>query len=82
MIIHVTLYGLLRELLPHDARGRADFELPKGSSLADLASRLRLQGSPVFSVNGEVERSPDRLLKDGDQVNIFRAPGGGQVRLG
>lgn len=77
MLIHLTLYGLLRETLPREARGKADIELPENAVLQDLISHLRIIGPVVFSLNNEIERELSRPLASGDQVHIFRPTGGG-----
>ena len=77
MLIHLTLYGLMRDLLPREARGKTTLEIPEGESVSFIIENLGIHGTAVFAVNGEVERDSKRVLKDGDRVNIFRPAGGG-----
>lgn len=81
MLIHLTLYSLLRDLLPKDARGRADLDLPPASTLADLRARVGITGPAVFTVNGQLERDETHPLRDGDHVSVFRPAGGGFFEL-
>ncbi len=77
MLIHLTLYSLLRDLLPKEARGRADLHFPPGSTLADLRARVGIPGPAVFTVNGQLERDETYPMQDGDRVSVFRPAGGG-----
>lgn len=77
MHVRVTLYSLLRDLLPKEARGRAELDLPDGATLGELRARLSLPANAVCAVNGQVVRDDAHPLRDGDQVGFFRASGGG-----
>lgn len=77
MIVHITLYGLLRERLPRAARGKADLDLPEGATLAVLLSQLGIGPDVRCAVNGIVERDMQRTLKHDDELKLFRAAGGG-----
>ncbi len=77
MIVRVVLYGMLREKLAKESRGRLTVELPEGSRLADLRAHLGINGPVGSSINGQIERNPERVLQDGDEVHIFQSIGGG-----
>lgn len=77
MRIPVTLYAIMRELLPKEARGKTVLELPEGSTLADARACLNLPAAAVCAVNGQVERDDCRVLREGDTLGVFKAAGGG-----
>lgn len=77
MRIDVRLHGILRDRLAREARGRAAVDLPDGATLADLLAEFDLSGDVTVFVNGEVVSEPGRALREGDQVQMFRAIGGG-----
>jgi sulfur carrier protein ThiS len=81
MHIHVVLYSTLREKLPREAKGRTILDLPPGSTLTDLLTALDITIPVKCAVNGEIERDEQRLLQDGDEVQVFRPVGGGTERL-
>ncbi|MCS6908699.1 MAG: MoaD/ThiS family protein [Anaerolineales bacterium] len=78
MQVKVVLYGMLRERLAKETRGRLTVELPEGSSVADLRAHLGIQTPVGCSVNGQMERNPERVLRDGDEVHLFQSIGGGE----
>jgi len=74
--INVTLHSGLRSRLPPELQGQTAIELPEGSTLADLAGRLRMKDM-LYAVGGSVEREWTRPLRDQDEVDVFvRAAGG------
>ncbi len=77
MRIRVILYSYLRELLPADANGRAELELPDGSPAAAVFERLNLPRQVAWAVNGTAQRDFDLVLRDGDEVRVFRQGAGG-----
>ncbi len=77
MIIHITLYSTFRELLPKEARGRADIELPEDATLVHLRGQLGLPGTAICAINGQIEQNLEHPLKEGDRIQVFRAAGGG-----
>jgi sulfur carrier protein ThiS len=79
MRVNVVLYGMLRERLAKETRGRLTVELPEGSRLADLRSHLDIQSQVGCSINGQIERDPQRVLQDGDEVHLFQSIGGGSI---
>ena len=78
MQIHLTLFGIFREKLPPEARGKADLELAPGTSIAEVLAQLEISPAAVCSVNGELERDRARLLQEGDTLQVFRPAGGGR----
>lgn len=77
MKISVKLYGMLREKLPAENNGKAELELPSGSTLEDLLQHLKIDSLVKASVNENLERDFQRELYDGDDVQLFRPVGGG-----
>jgi len=77
MEIKVVLFGMLRERLAKESRGRLTIELPEGATIQDLLATLGIQMTVICSLNGETERNFAHLLKDGDDVQIFQSIGGG-----
>jgi hypothetical protein len=79
--VHVRLRGGLRDKLPGDAKGHTTLELPAGSLLDSLNSRLHALGirKPYrIARNGAVVKRDDLiLLEDGDQIDVFRSASGG-----
>jgi sulfur carrier protein ThiS len=78
MKVSVRLFSMLREKLPPAAKGKAELDLPEGSTLADLLARLEITVLVNCAVNGKVVRDPAHVLEDGDEVQVFRPSGGGR----
>ena len=79
MRVSVTLYGLLRQKLPPEAKGKAELELPEGCTVAQVIAQLDLPGQVVVSLNGQLTHDRTFLLKEGDQVLCFNPVGGGST---
>jgi len=77
MRIQVILYSYLREKLPPDANGRAELELPEGSPVAAVFEQLSLPRQVAWAINGVAQRDFDLVLRDGDEVRVFRQGAGG-----
>ncbi len=91
MQVQIRLFSVLRDCLPPDAqRGRALIDLPEGASLLDLFVRLgidrrlgyeaaELAGKAGWQVlvNGSYEAQMQRVLSDGDEVQVFPPVVGG-----
>lgn len=77
MIVKVVLFGVFREKLPPQARGRTSLNLPDGSTLRAVLEHFELPLHAACAVNGQLEPNRDRVLHDGDEVHIFRPAGGG-----
>lgn len=75
--VHVQLYSILREKLPHDARGRTTLQLEVGATLADILELLEIERKVVVGVNGAYEGDYSRPVQDGDELKIFSAVSGG-----
>lgn len=82
MRVKVVLFGVFREKLPREARGRTTLELPEGSPLRAVLEHFDLPLHVTCSVNGQLEADRERLLRDGDEVQVFRPAGGGSNSLG
>ena len=85
MQVEIRLHGLLRRTRQGVRSGEPiRLELQEGACVADLAVPLGVPRESVVLVvvNGEVSR-PDRVLHEGDQVQIFPpvAGGGGEHPL-
>lgn len=78
-MIHVVviLHSILRELLPTEAGGQLELDLPEGSSIHDLAEHLRLPRQINTAINRQLERDLTRQLQDGDEIRFFRPGAGG-----
>ena len=82
MELKVTLYGVLREKLPAEARGKTCISMPEGTTIADVISYLDLPDAVVASVNDVLTRDRETRLKDGDELRFFRpGAGGGSCKL-
>ncbi|NMB68399.1 MAG: hypothetical protein GYA20_06525 [Chloroflexi bacterium] len=77
MRIQVILYSYLRERLPAEANGRVEMELPDGSPVAAVFERLDLPRQVAWAVNGTAQRDFGLVLRDGDEVRVFRQGAGG-----
>ena len=56
--------------------GLEDVTLAEGATVADILSHLKLATTTASAINGtQIEKS--HVLKDGDQVQLFRQLGGG-----
>ncbi len=77
MQVKVVLFGMLRERLAKESRGRLAVELPEAASIADLVAALGIQVPVVCSLNGSIERDFSRPLQEGDEAQIFQPAGGG-----
>ena len=79
MEVEVKLFGNLGHYLP-DGGNRFSFRqsLTEGSTVQDMLTQLKLpdEMSIITIVNGlQVDRG--HILKDRDEVNVFRPAGGG-----
>lgn len=79
MIIRVVLFGVFREKLPPEARGRTTVELPQGSPLRAVLEHFNLPPNAACAVNGQLEPDCERMLQEGDEVQVFRQAGGGMA---
>lgn len=77
MKVKVVLFGIYREKLPREARGRSTLELPEGSPLRAVLEHFDLPLHAACAVNGQLEADRERILQDGDEVQVFRPAGGG-----
>ena len=72
MVVQVKLFSRFRQLLPPQARGEAEVQVPEGTTVARLLEQLGVQGRvQLVSVNDEPEPDRDRVLHDGDRVRVF-----------
>lgn len=77
MQIKVVAFGFWREKLAKGSRGRLTLTLPEQASLGDLLAQLNVPATVICSVNGRLERDLTTPLKEGDEVHILQAIGGG-----
>jgi sulfur carrier protein ThiS len=77
MQVKVALFGMLRERLAKESRGKLMVELPEAATLTGLLAVLNIQVPVVCSLNGVIERDFNRTLQEGDEVQIFQPAGGG-----
>ncbi len=79
MIVHVKLFATLRRQYPDVGIGESmPVELPDGATMDQLIEHLHLPADQVkiVFVNNIVQQV-GYILRDGDQVGIFPAVGGG-----
>jgi len=77
MLVKVVLFGMLRQRLAKETRGRLVVELPEAASISELLATLGIQVPVVCSLNGVIERDFSHILTDGDEAQIFQPAGGG-----
>jgi sulfur carrier protein ThiS len=77
MQVKVVLFGMLRERLAKESRGKLTVELPEAGTITSLLAALGIQVAVVCSLNGVIERDFNRTLQEGDEVQIFQPAGGG-----
>ena len=84
MRVEVRLFASLRDKLPPGSRGRADLELPDGSTVSDLVAHFEIERrlAQMVLVNGvQISRRPEdrcaHTLREGDTVSIFPPVAGG-----
>lgn len=75
--VTVRLYNRLQRLLPPEADGRTELELSEGSVVKDVYGILGISRPYPIALNGVIEKDPDRVLEDGDQISVFSPVGGG-----
>ena len=76
MNVSVTLHGLLRDYLPKKAKGKTTLDLAEGATLNDILQALQINRTVNGTLNG-VEVDLSHVLKDGDEVQLFRPIAGG-----
>jgi sulfur carrier protein ThiS len=79
MWVSVHLHTILQKQTDQGLVDRLEVELPGGSRVADLLGKLEIEIHPdalLLAVNGRVAE-PERLLEDGDEVNLMPAISGG-----
>ncbi len=77
MEVHITLHGLLRDYLPRQAKGKTTLSLPDGATIEAVLQQLKIKQTTVSAAVGGVQMEPDHVLQDGDDLQVFRAIGGG-----
>ena len=75
--VYARLYNRLQFLLPPEADGSTELELPDGSTVQDLYRSLGITRRYPTVVNGVMQKDTDRILQDGDQVAVFAPVSGG-----
>jgi molybdopterin synthase sulfur carrier subunit len=77
--VEVRLFATLRRYCPEaDAKNGLVLEIPEGTSLNDLLSRLKvpIQEARILFVNNR-KQTIDYVLEHGDKVGIFPQVAGG-----
>lgn len=75
--IHIRLFGILRDMLPPEAKGRTTLQLPAGTTVQDVREHFGIKQLISFAVNEEVDLDMTHELKDGDRLEFFRISAGG-----
>ena len=74
--VRLRLHGTLRLLMPQ-LSDDAQLTLPAGATVADLLERYAQSQRPALvAVNQSLAR-PDRLLRDGDEIDLYPSVDGG-----
>ena len=79
MQINIRLYGLLRDVLPPEKKGRDVIELPEGGTVQDLLTAVGIHRPCIAAVNEIHEADKDHVLQDGDKVVVFIQAAGGAI---
>lgn len=77
MHVNIRVYGMLRDKLPPEAKGKTTLDMPEGSTIQDVLDRLGVNTMIKASVNEELVRDLSHPLQDGDSLQLFRPVGGG-----
>ena len=77
MRVSVILHSFLRDLLPPEAKGQVELDLPEGARVQDVVDRLKLPAYTLFALNERMEKDRSLPLKDGDALRFLRAGAGG-----
>lgn len=75
--IHIRLFGILRDILPAEAKGRMTLQLPDGTTVQDVLAHFGITQLVSFAVNDEIDLDTAHQLKDGDRLEFFRISAGG-----
>jgi len=75
--VQVKLHSSLRLLLPPEAKGQAELDLPQGSTLADVLEVLGIERRMPVAVNGMIRTDLDYPIGERDQIAVFAPIGGG-----
>ncbi len=76
MEVKLTLHGILRDYLPRQAKGKATLNLPAGTTVAEVVEQLKIKQTVTAAVDG-VQVETGYVLKNGDNLQLFRMIGGG-----
>jgi hypothetical protein len=77
LLVSVVLHSVLADRLPRDARGRTNLSLECGASLRTVRRSLGIPDGVLWTVNRRPEPNVDRVLNDGDVIEVFVRIGGG-----
>jgi sulfur carrier protein ThiS len=79
MEVEVKLFGNLGHYLP-DGGNRFSFRqsLSEGATVQDMLAAMKLpEGMSIIAIVNGMQVDKDHVLKDRDEVNVFRPSGGG-----
>ena len=76
MEVNLTLHGILRDYLPRQAKGKTTLTLPAGTTVAEVVDQLKIKQTITAAVDG-VQVETGYVLKDGNDLQLFRMIGGG-----
>ena len=76
MEVNLTLHGILRDYLPRQAKGKTTLTLPAGTTVAEVVDQLKIKQTITAAVEG-VQVETGYVLKDSDNLQLFRMIGGG-----
>ena len=73
----VILYAILRDKVPPEAQGRINIDMPDGSMIRDIITKLDLPIDCICTINEHIEKDIDRRVQDGDTLRFFLPSSGG-----
>lgn len=77
MQISVRLFGILRDKLPPEAKGRTVLTLPEEARVSAVLESLDIKRNIQVAINKEIVEDMSMQLRDGDTVECFRPSAGG-----
>jgi len=75
--IHIRLHGILRDLLPSEAKGKIAMNLAEGTTISAVLDLLNIHHHIQVALNEEIEDNLDQELHNNDHLDIFRPAAGG-----
>ena len=77
MKINIRLYGVLRDHLPAEKKGKDQLDLPEASTVQDALTAVGIKRPCLVALNEAHETEKSQLLQDGDSLVVFIQAAGG-----